>query len=187
MGPRTGKPFTVWSEGELVGETHLDYVANTSEVKFGDFAATEFGERVIAIRMAPRKALCAHAPSKEVEALHACRESVSLELRAPDGRNVPTEDIEITDLEWLISLAPTQDVEESWEDDLRLSEFELADELQPEPPFRDELAELFPPDPADLEDVSWPDDYGEASELSADSPLPEFPRYQIQVHIKGGG
>jgi hypothetical protein len=186
------KPFTVWSGGELVGETHLDYLANTSEVKFGDFTATELGERIIAIRMSPRKALCAHAPWKEIQALHACREAVPLELRAPDGREIPTEDIEITDLEWLASLRHVGGDDESWEDDLRFAEADLMEELQSEPLFRDELMELLPANSAEfadelLTDDLWTDDCAEPTDDNADSPPVEFPRYQIQVHIKGGG
>lgn len=187
MGPRTSKPFTVWNEGCLVGETHLDYVANTSEVKFGDFTATEYGERVIAIRMAPRKALCAHAPWREIQALYACREAAALELRARDGRVVPTDDIEITDLEWLASLVPAEGFEESWEDDLRFAELESLEELQPASPFRDDITDLFPTDWIELQDDLPADDCDLFSETDPEAPPLEFPRYQIQVSIKGGG
>ena len=181
-----GTAFTVWSDGQLVGESALDYVANTSEVKFGDFVATEFGERVIAIRMAPRKAVCARAPLDEIEALYAFRQVVPMELRAPNGSVVPTDDIEITDLEWLVTLLPPGGHRsDDWQADLELAEFELEEELFQEK----ETNPLIPPEllesgieACELEEIEF---CGETD--AGDGPDQEFPRYQIQVHIKGGG
>lgn len=182
-----GPLFTVWSDGELVGATALDYIANTSEVKFGDFTATEFGERAIAIRMSLRKALCARAPLDEIEALHACREAVPLELRAPDGRVISTDDIEITDLDWLLTLASRNEEEDDWESDVKLAEFELQEELDPD---EGECEPLIPPEllESDENDFAFEDlDLSDADEGDPDAPPRQFPRYQIQVRVSHGG
>ena len=182
-------PYTVWSNDRLIGESDLDYIANTSQVKFGDFSATEFGEQIITLRMAPRKAVCAHASLDEVEALHKQRESIPLELRAPDGRVIPTDDIEITDLDWLLTLAPLHPVEDDWQGDLEMAEFELREELEPEDRFQDPLRELLPPEWLDQEDEPAFDEFDipDVEFGEEDAPPPNFPRYQIQVHIKHGG
>ena len=150
-------PYTVWSNDRLVGETDLDYITNTSESKFGDFDATEYGEQIISDRMAPRKAVCARASLDEVEQANRQRESIPLELRAPDGRVVATDDIEITDLEWLLSLAPLHPIADDWRADLD--------------------------QPTEFDEFDVP----EMELADGDEPPPDFPRYQIQVRIKNGG
>lgn len=187
MYSRNSGAFSIWSEGELVGETRLDYVANTSEVKLGDFTATEYGERFIAIRMAVRKALMTGASHQEIVTLQACRDAATLVLKAPDGHAVTTDDIEITDLEWLISLAPLEPPDESWEDDVRSSEMELREELQPDTLVLDELAELIHPSLFGADEELWSAEEEFSWESELNEPLADFPRYQIQVRISGGG
>jgi hypothetical protein len=165
-------PYTVWSNDRLVGETDLDYIANTSEAKMGDFVATEFGDEIISVLMAPRKAVCAHAALEEVEALYTQRETIPLELRAPGGRVIPTDDIEITDLDWLLSLASADLQDNGWEPDLDAAlEAERVDEL-------DQLLDEFDVPEVEMSELELP-------EPSASQPV--YPRYQIQVRIKGGG
>lgn len=187
-------PYTVWSNDRLVGESDLDYVASNSQHKIGDFAATEFGEQIIPVLMAPRKATCAHASLEEIELLYDRRETIPLQLRAPDGRVIPTDHIEITDLEWLMSLAtPLDSVPDDWQADLELADIELADALAPDEAFRDQLAELLPPewlqqqsDPLRFDEFDIPDiEFGQVEE--PEGPPPEYPRYQIQVQIRNGG
>jgi hypothetical protein len=188
-------PYTVWSNDRLVGETDLDYIANTSEHKMGDFAATEYGEQIIPVLMAPRKAACAHASLDEVELLYTRRETIPLELRAPDGRVIPTDHIEITDLEWLISLAPPiESGEDDWQADAELADFELQEQFQPEERYEDPLKDLLPAewtqeerDPLRLfDEFDIPDlEFGEMEDPN--TPPPVYPRYQIQVQITNGG
>ena len=187
-------PYTVWSNDRLVGESDLDYVASNSQHKIGDFTATEFGEKIIPVLMAPRKAVCAHASLEEIELLYDRRETIPLELRAPDGHVIPTSHIEITDLEWLMSLAtPIESMPDDWQADMELAEMELHGELAPEDEFRDEIAELLPPewlqeqsDPLRFDEFDIPDiEFGQVEE--SEGPPPEYPRYQIQVEISKGG
>lgn len=186
-------PYTVWSNDRLVGESALDYIANTSEHKMGDFAATEYGERIIPILMAPRKAVCSRATLEEVEALYTRRETIPLELRAPDGRVIPTDHIEITDLEWLVSLVPPEPLEDDWRADVELAEFELREQFEPEE-RANALMDLLPPewlqeehDPLRLfDEFDIPDiEFGEEDDPNA--PPPVYPRYQLQVQIMNGG
>jgi hypothetical protein len=190
-----GVPYTVWSNDRLVGESALDYLANTSQHKMGDFTATEYGEQLIPILMAPRKAVCAHAELEQVELLYTRRETIPLELRGPDGRVIPTDHIEITDLEWLLSLTPVApQSDDTWESDVELAESEFIEELQPEDEHRDVLKDLLPPewtepaqDPLRFDEFDIPDlEFGEIVD-DPNAPPPEFPRYQIQVEIKNGG
>jgi hypothetical protein len=173
-------PYTVWCNDRLVGESDLDYIANTDEHKMGDFAPTEFGEELIPILMAPRKAMMAHEPRASVDELFARREAIPLTLRAPDGSVLPAQLIEITDTEWLLSLVP--DIEDDWQADLALAEAELREELAPS--NDDDESEQISADPPpwiddedeDLDEFDVPD-----VELGDDRPPREFPRYQLQV------
>lgn len=183
-------PYTVWCNDRLVGETDLDYIANTSERKFGDFEATDYGREIIPVLMAPRQAICAHAPMEEVRALFFRREQVQLELRAPDGRVIPTEFIEITDLEWLLTLGG-DDRDEDWQDDMAIAEAELSERLCACDVDDGERLDALPPewldeeemnedsfDEFDVPDLEFGDEFA--------SP-PDFPRFQIHVGILGGG
>lgn len=180
-------PFTVWCNDRLVGETDLDYLANTSEHKTGDFAATEYGEQLIPILMAPRKALCAHQPMELIERLYSRREELRLELRAPDGRVIPTNYIEITDLEWLVSLVPPD--MEDWRADLELAEAELALELEPPEDEEGERLDVIPPEWLDDDEDPQFDEFDvpDLEREDPNAPPPEFPRYQIQVELTSGG
>ena len=160
-------PYTIWSNDRLVGESDLDYLTNTSELKLGDFTATEHGEEIIAVLMAPRQAVCSRAPYDEIEALCTRRESVPLELRSPSGRVIPTDDIEITDLEWLLSLTPVAWRDDDWQPDVDMPELHADLETLPD---------------LDLDEFDVPD-----IEIAEPDQQPMYPRYQIQVRIKGGG
>jgi hypothetical protein len=181
-------PYSVWCNDRLVGETDLDYIANTSEHKMGDFEASEYGEQLIPVLMAPRKAVCAHAPMEVIERLYTTREQVKLELRASDGRVIPTDHIEITDLEWLLSLAG--DIEDDWQSDLAMAEAELAMELEPPEDEEGEQLDVIPPEWLDDEDEDALFDEFDVPDIELEdpnAPPPNFPRYQIQVTITNGG
>jgi hypothetical protein len=172
-------PYTVWCNDRLVGESDLDYIANTDEHKMGDFAATEFGEELIPILMAPRKAMMARESRDSVDELFIRREAIRLVLRDPSGAIVPSEHIEITDTEWLMSLVP--DIEDDWQADLALAEAELREELAPSDDDDSEQIAADPPpwiddEEEDLDEFDVPD-----VELGNDRPPREFPRYQVQV------
>jgi hypothetical protein len=172
-------PYTVWCNDRLVGESDLDYIANTDEHMMGDFVATEFGEELIPILMAPRKAMMAREPMASVESLFERRQGIPLVLRDPAGAVMPAELIEITDTEWLLSLAP--DIEDDWQADLALAEAELREELAPSDDDGSEQISADPPpwiddEDEDLDEFDVPD-----VELADDGPPREFPRYQLQV------
>ena len=172
-------PYTVWCNDRLVGESDLDYIANTDDHKMGDFAATEYGEELIPVLMAPRKAMMAHEPDDSVDALFTRREAIPLVLRDPTGAVVPASHIEITDTEWLISLVP--DIEDDWQTDLALAEADLREELAPSDDDGSEQISADPPpwvddEEEDLDEFDVPD-----VEISDDRPPREFPRYQLQV------
>jgi hypothetical protein len=178
--------FTVWCDGQLVGRSSLDYIANTSEVKFGDFTATRYGEQLIAIRMLPRQAQCAHAPLEKIKEYQARRDAIELELRAPGGRAIPTDDIEITDLDWLMTLAPSISTDE-WEMDAGMANLELVEELDRRP--GEDLDDLIPAELLECDEgIDARDSDGcEIVAYEPDGNASEFPRYQIQVRIKNGG
>lgn len=180
-------PYRVFCNDRLVGETDLDYIANTPEHKMGDFEATEYGEQIIPVLMAPRRAVCAHASMDEIERLYTKREQVRLELRAPDGCVVHADHIEITDLEWLISLS--SDIEDDWQADLALAKAELALELEPPEDEEGEQLDVIPPEWLDDESDELFDEFDvpDIEQGDPNSPPPNFPRYQIQVMIANGG
>ena len=173
-------PYTVWCNDRLVGESALDYIANTDEHKMGDFTATAYGEELIPVLMAPRRAVMAHEPMASIVQAHARRDALRLELRGSDGCVIPAEHIEITDTDWLLSLVPN--LEDDWQADLAMAEAELRDELAPSDDDDFEQISADPPpwiddDEDDLDEFDVPD-----VELSDDGRPPrEFPRYQIQV------
>lgn len=174
-------PFTVWCNDRLVGESDLDYIANTAEHQMGDFTATEYGEEIIPRLMEPRMAIMSRASVAEIRAAESRRQALPLELRGPDGAVIPATLIEITDTEWLLSLAA--DVEDDWRSDLESARAELLDELVP---HDDDDAERIHADPPpwvdeesdELDEFDVPD-----VELGGDDGRPprEFPRYQLQV------
>lgn len=181
-------PFTVWCNDRLVGETDLDYIANTSQTKFGDFVATDYGEQLIPILMAPRQAVCAQAEMEEIHRLYTRRERIHLELRAPDGSVIPTDHIEITDLDWLLSLSI--DREDDWQSDIELAEAELMEELHPQEDDESERLDVLPPEwfQQEIEEPDYDEFDTPALEFGdlEDEPT-DFPRYQIQVAITNGG
>jgi hypothetical protein len=171
-------PYTVWCNDRLVGESDLDYIANTDEHMMGDFAATPYGEELIPILMGPRKAMMARASRESIVAAMARREANPLQLRDPAGAVVPSALIEITDTEWLMSLATR--IEDDWQADLALAEAELSEELAPSEDDDSEQISAEPPPWMDDEDDDL-DEFDVPDLELGDRPPREFPRYQLQV------
>lgn len=172
-------PYTVWCNDRLVGESDLDYIANTDEHWMGDFAPTPYGEQIIPVLMGPRTAMLARDDAGPAEA-SARAIALPLELRAPDGSLVPGADVHITDTEWLLSLAGN--IEDEWQADVAMAEAELREELAPS---EDDDSEQISADPPPWIDDDADDDLDEFDvpdlELGDDRPPREFPRYQVQV------
>jgi len=171
-------PYTVWCNDRLVGESELDYIANTDEHMMGDFAATAFGEELIPVLMAPRKAMMAHESRDRIDAAFARREAIPLELRDPAGTVVPGGLIEITDTRWLLSLATR--IEDDWQADLAIAEAELREELAPSEDDDSEQISADPPPWIDDEDDEL-DEFDVPDVEIGGRPPREFPRYQLQV------
>jgi len=100
---------------------------------------------------------------------------LSLELRGPDGKVIPTEDIFIQDSEYLLSLADEADEEDfyknTWDETMDL---ELDEELQAS--VDHDLEILFPSGGVDdWESGDWVPERDE-------EPV-DFPRYQIHVRL----
>lgn len=162
-------PYTLWSRGRLLGESDLGFVQIWENVKFGWFHPSPAGERFMPVLTGTGPALMKlhkmmRNPMREMMrgadeakgefprdirqttayadlvSMIDEREAMELELRGPDGKVIPTDDIGIDDTEWKISLIPKK--------------------------LRKQLQRDATPEP-------W-----------AEGSAP-FPRYQIQVHLRG--
>ena len=122
--------FTLWSRGELLGETELGYVRVFPKLRTGDLRVTPKGLAVIG-RLTQARSDCVDtlrrlnrskshdqfrdAELKELTAdMDSARDqedAVALELRGPNGTVIPTEDIWVKDTEYLIALAAQADEE----------------------------------------------------------------------------
>jgi hypothetical protein len=135
--------YTLWSHGELLGESALDYVRVINNLRTGDLHLTSRGLMVLD-RLAQTHADAYYSarrlhiePANEsdekslVADLAAERdqyESLDLELRAPDGRVIPSEDIYIRDTEFLLAI----DEERDDDDEESLKDLTLVDILDSE-------------------------------------------------------
>src|SRR5688572_19904616 len=134
--------YTLWSHGELVGESALDYVRVIRDLRTGDLHLTSRGLTLIdrlaqthadvyysARRFNSDPANESHATSLAADcaAERDQYESLALEMRSPDGRVIPTEDIYIRDTAYSQAIGDEcADHEES------LADLPLADVLDPE-------------------------------------------------------
>jgi hypothetical protein len=158
--------YTVWSRGQLVGETDLGFIFRGFNRRTGWFHPTEQGDKLMpdATGVSPALrtvwAIGRDATAEaDLQAAIDAQERLDLELRGPDGAVIETGDIAIIDTHYLISLGELSDVDDD--------EVELTPEQQA---WVDEMLEAFPDEP----DEPWrPSD--EESEL---------PRYQIQVELR---
>lgn len=174
--------YTLWSHGEQLGESALDYVRVINTLRTGDLELTQKGLTVIgrltqtredsyrSARRVNMERSGSHDESSEqtlradLTALNDQYEALALELRAPNGEVIPTDDIHVTDTEFLLAIDRERDEaqESSTEDAINGGQDPdfLAD-------FVDELAELA------VEHPSW---------------LPEAPerppaRFQLSVTL----
>jgi hypothetical protein len=172
--------YTLWSRGELLGETTLDYVRIIPHLRTGDLHLNQGGLRVIerlcqhradayyAARRLLRKETLDESDKRTLDADLAAQrdayETLALELRTTDGSVIPTDDIYVTDTEYLRAI-DREAVAEA-----RISEDALVDGLSPEDQraFEEDLEHLmkdFPP---------W----------LPDEPEREPVRFQIGVRLK---
>jgi len=154
--------YTLWSHGELVGESALDYVRVISDLRTGDLHLTTKGLTLID-RLAQTHADAYHSarqlniePANESHAKSLVAdaaaerdqyETLALELRAPDGRVIPAEDIFIRDTAWLLAIDEERHGgEEESPTDLPLDDEREAGDLEAFETQMMELAEdLCPP------------------------------------------
>lgn len=174
-------PYTLWSRDRLLGETELDYVRCFEKHRMGGFHPTEMGEKLMPVITGVAKATLNLARSISSEsdssatdtteyadtvAAQAHYDALELELRGPDGAVIPTEWIDVRDLEFLEALVDEREREEdifgSSEDEAIDPELEAA--IQHDLAIIDEWHANDPP-----EDESWEE--------------PEPLRYQIQVGL----
>jgi hypothetical protein len=162
-------PYTIWSRGQLVGETSLDHTRVDPRQRSGDFLPTAFGETLIPPAESPEIVPAdMHVTSSLFE---------ELELRAPDGTRIPAEWIEIRDTANTRSvICPRQGLF----DDLArggraadsadvLDEFDLDDWDVPE----EEIGFL--------EDIEF--DLEEFDHWMESSASADFPRFEIDVRL----
>jgi hypothetical protein len=171
--------YTIWSHGKLLGESALSYVRVFPQLRMGDLDVTPEGlacfERLTqhradayysARRLREKKSLdesdikTFHA---DLAAQHDGYEALALELRASDGAVIPTEDIYVTDTEYLLSIANDGEAE--------------TDDLPGEP--QEEL--LHPDDLKALEDRL--EEFAEREKWSPEAPEKEFARFQVSVML----
>jgi hypothetical protein len=191
--------YTIWSHDRLLGETDLAWVRCMENLRSGFFHPSELGTRfmptVCGVSPAMRelsearqelkdahddqadgvseRALTQTTQYADMLAAIEHERGLSLELRGPDGRVIPTEDIFIQDNEYLLSLAEKADEAElyknTWDE---TTDLELDEELQAA--VEHDLELLFPGGVEDWESGDWvPDD---------EEPV-DFPRYQIHVRL----
>jgi hypothetical protein len=132
--------FTLWSHGQLLGESALDYVRVISDLRSGDLHLTTMGLTLID-RLAQthadayysaRRLHSEQATEADLVADSAAErdqyDSLALELRAPDGRVIPTEDIYIRDTAFNLAIDEERDDNE----EESLTDLTLIDVLRPE-------------------------------------------------------
>lgn len=123
--------YTLWSHGELIGESELDCVRVYTHLRAGDLQVTPKGLLVLdrvsqthadaygtARRLSREKSrgqVLASADNALFADLAAERdqyEALALELRAPNGTVVPTEDIYVRDTWYLLAIGFEADEED---------------------------------------------------------------------------
>ena len=130
--------YTFWSRGELLGESELDYVRVFPKLRTGDLQVTPLGLRVFErLTQYRADAYCAvkrlnrqnpEDPSDlstlnaDLAAQFDQYAAVGLEVRAPNGSVIPTEDIYVSDTDYLVSISGDADADDEGEPDAALQE-----------------------------------------------------------------
>jgi hypothetical protein len=111
--------YTLWSHGDLLGESALDYMRVINNLRMGDLHLTARGLTLIdrlaqthadayysarRLNIEPTNESDAKSLAADLAAERDQYESLALELRDPDGRTIPTEDIYIRDTAWLLAI-----------------------------------------------------------------------------------
>ena len=139
--------YTLWSHGELLGESALDYVRVFPRLRTGDLQVTPKGLTVLdrvsqthadayyTARRLNREKSQGTVDTSDEETLSADLaaerdqyEALALELRAPNGVVIATEDIYISDAEYLLAIG----FEADEEDELTVVDATPADALDPD-------------------------------------------------------
>ena len=182
--------YTVWSHGRLLGVSSLDYRRVFPRHRMGDFHPTEEGEEILPIATAVSRAgadlvksLSGAPPgspartrlrdSSEYADLAAAEDhynALEVELRGPDGTVIPTEWIDLRDMEFLLSLT---------DDDLEGTSPELDFASEEEDDFGDP-----PPGFGDAPDFDLEDEFEFDDDDAPWRPERVFPRYQLQVMLR---
>jgi hypothetical protein len=182
-------PYTLWSRGRLLGESELDYRRAFARHRMGDFHPTDVGSRLMPIatgvspagvelsrkimRTSGRLDDAARNTSEYADFAAAADhcEALALELRAPDGSVIPTEWIDVRDLDFLTSLVI--------EDDLAMGEggSEPLGDIDDE--FSESWDELL--SGADYDGDVFGPEIENDDEWRGSS---EGPRYQLQVMLR---
>lgn len=173
-------PYTFWSHGELLGESALDYVRVDPKLRTGDLHVTAKGLTIFdrisqthadgyyAMKRLNAQEICDEDEEKTLRADFAAEddqyEALALELRAPNGEVIPTEDIYMQDTEYLLAIGAEAE-EENRVEDPALGESLEAEALQLVEELRAQIDEDHPP---------W------APQLPEREPV----RFQIYVSLK---
>jgi hypothetical protein len=185
--------YKVFSRGQFIGESALDYIRYDKRHAHGDFLPTELGEKLMPILTEASRLALEHARSRRTHAAAGTKESeadlathmadlnaactheasLDLELYGPDKRLIPTEWISIRDCELMLAFS---DLDPLTDEDI--------------PPAEDDpgLAESVERDLALLEEQFGLDDSFTADPDDGEAwrePRP-FPRYQIGVRLLKG-
>jgi hypothetical protein len=174
--------YTLWSHGELLGESALDYVRVFPRLRTGDLHLTAKGLTAFD-RIAQTHADCYYAVRRSLEqrgygarceedeatlradlaAEHDQYQSLALELRAPDGTVILTEDIHVRDTHYLMAIADECEDEEA--------------------DFGDSGPEGLVDDPADVEELLADFDL-EPEPWEQEQPEREPVRFQLHVMLQ---
>ena len=189
--------YTLWSHGRLLGESPLDFVRCLPRLRVGELQTTTLGLALLArITDTRSDALFAaqklhrgksptetrggvqatphHASiSADLAAAGDYLDALALELRRSDGSTVPTEQIDVTDTEFLVAFGALEDErpDDSRGDELRVSfDPETDTDDSDEDEGDDDLFE--DPDPLGLGLGGW-----------KDRPARTLPRFQLHVTL----
>ena len=173
--------YTLWTHGELLGESALDYVRVIPELRTGDLRPTEKGlivfERLAQIRedcyrsalRVNKRGSEAACDESELQTLYADLaaqrdryDALALELRASDGSVIPTDSIHVTDTHYLLAI----DRERHAKDD-------ALEEVEPEPDLDPEVLAALQEELKEFEEDHPP--------WMAEAPEREPARFQLAV------
>src|SRR5581483_3025051 len=119
-------PYTLWSTEGLLGDTELDFIWREDRRRAGFLDPTELGEILLGF-----------PPGSPIGAPYPC-DSLTLEIRDEHGAVIPTEEIYVRDLEYVMSLFGPEDSEpELTDEELEQLERECEEEFGPLPPAPD--------------------------------------------------